>query len=332
MPTEGLDKYATPGSRNVFAHMLRGEFVSKCQPLLISDAFSRFTRKLVDFDKVSYETAHRTQVKDLLKIKDVIKLTKSGEIRNGDAIALIAETPKSVADDDWMRKSLTITPFKVEKTSRNRVLSNIIQMKTILKNMHKSGLCYRHMGYVAKALLAEAESSDDPFGAIRMIKFCDLLAVEGAARTIKHLLWAELRGVRKDSPVVSPTRLRQAAHEFLNPYSRDVKLWGDLLIEIEKRFTCLPVNLTKLKLNWTTCLNRISELSGVVLSKRVLKAGIDTQSELALSDILAIIPRSSTVMDTLMEDLTDDEDEDLERGKEPLTDRRTSDQEEDSDT
>jgi len=303
MPSEGMDK-----TRNVFAHCLRAEFVSQCSPKLCPDAFSKFTRRLVEFNAKEYEMNHNRQVRNHLVVKDCAKLTRSAENIGSESLP---ETPKPSPFEECcnLRKSLTITPVKVEKTSRNRVHTNIASIKTILDHMHKRGLNYRHMGYVAKSLLAEAETLGDPLTAIRLVKYSDLLAYEGAARTIKHLLWGELRAVAKDSPVASPTKMKAAAFEYLNIYSRDIKPWGDLLSEIEKRFPHLPVNLTKLRLNWTTCLNRISQLSGVVLSKRVLKPGAESHVDMALSDVIAIEPRSSTVLDIAFEERGDTDHE-----------------------
>ena len=88
-----------------------------------------------------------------------------------------------------LRKSLTvITPHKVERSTRLRVQNNIGLITSMLRNMHANGFNYRHMGYVASALLGEAESSSDPIVAIRLLKFCDLLAYEGVARTLKHMV------------------------------------------------------------------------------------------------------------------------------------------------
>ena len=42
---------------------------------LYSDAFSKFTRRFVDFDRTTYEDTHKHLINELLKVKEPIRLT-----------------------------------------------------------------------------------------------------------------------------------------------------------------------------------------------------------------------------------------------------------------
>jgi len=207
-----------------------------------------------------------------------------------------------------LKASLTIAPIKIEESTKKRIGDNIHKMKTVLSNLHDAGLNYRHIGLVAHALLKQAEELDDPILVVRMVKFADLLFLEGVSRTLKNLMWNELRQVPRDSGIVSVSLVKLMTFEFLQRHLRTQVQdeqdgwWRELCEEVNTRFPHLPTNFTKLKMNWATVLNRFTDLSGVRLSPRILKDQFGHE-KFSPADIISFdVKTSSLYLPLVMDD------------------------------